>query len=134
MFPAMPGEDDELVNPGMYGKALAIHLQQRLMEKGYEVSFTCCEDWGWWVEISGHPFLFGVCVYCISHTRETQEYCVRVGTDAERRWSWKRFRMVDTGPAVEKLLFGLVGMLSKDPSLELLGMPSDLPEIRFQED
>ena len=55
-FPILPGENEELVNEGMYGKAAAEYLQLKLRERGYEVPFVCCEDWGWWVELKNAPF------------------------------------------------------------------------------
>jgi glycine/D-amino acid oxidase-like deaminating enzyme len=62
-FPVLPGEDDELINPGTYGKALAEYLRQRLRERSINAPFTCCEDWGWWVAVKDLPFVAGVCVY-----------------------------------------------------------------------
>ena len=62
-FPVLPGEREELVNDGMYGKALAQYLQAKLVDLGYNAPFICCEDWGWWVELRGAPFVFGVCIY-----------------------------------------------------------------------
>ncbi len=41
----MPGEDDELVNEGMYGKACSQYLQANLACRGYSVPFVVCEDW-----------------------------------------------------------------------------------------
>jgi hypothetical protein len=35
-FPILPGEKEELVNEGMYGKALAQYLQEKLRERGYD--------------------------------------------------------------------------------------------------
>jgi hypothetical protein len=62
-FAILPGEADELVNEGMYGKALSEYLTEQLRKRGYRVPLYCCEDWGWWIEISDYPFHFGVCVY-----------------------------------------------------------------------
>ena len=50
----MPGEDDELVNPGMYGKALSLHLGKQLKTRGYAIRMLICEDWGWYTEFE-HP-------------------------------------------------------------------------------
>jgi hypothetical protein len=33
-FPVLPGEKEELVNEGTYGKALAGYLQKKLKERG----------------------------------------------------------------------------------------------------
>ena len=42
----LPGEDQELVNEGTYGKACALYLQAQLTARGYAVLFFTCEDWG----------------------------------------------------------------------------------------
>lgn len=69
-FPVLPGEEQELVNPGTYGKALAQYLETRLTERAHAVPFICCEDWGWWVEVKGLPFVTGVRVYATSDLPE----------------------------------------------------------------
>ena len=97
-FTVLPGEEGELVNPGTYGKALAQYLEACLKEKAYEVPFICCEDWGWWVEIKGLPFATGVRVYATSGLPENHELCVTVTPAPGPRWSWRRFRPIDTTP------------------------------------
>ncbi|MEO8271005.1 MAG: hypothetical protein ABI557_14880, partial [Aureliella sp.] len=61
-FPILPGEKEELVNEGMYGKALSKYLQVKLTDRDYDVPFVCSEDWGWWLELKTAPFAFGVCI------------------------------------------------------------------------
>jgi len=126
-FPVLPGEDEELVNPGTYGKALAQYLEVRLKEKAYEVPFICCEDWGWWVEIKGLPFATGVCVYATSDLPENHELCIAVAPTPGSRWSWRRFRPIDTTPYVTKLLADLTAVFTSDPEVEVLGFPEDSP-------
>jgi hypothetical protein len=94
-FPVLPEEDDELVNEGTYGKALAQYLESRLKDRGYDVPFICCEDWGWWVEIRGQPFALGLCVYGGRSLAEAQELCFFISMERGRRWSWTRFRFID---------------------------------------
>ena len=91
-FPVLPGEDGELVNEGTYGKALAQYLEMRLKERSYPVSFICCEDWGWWIEIKGLPFVTGVCIYATGNLPDTNELCVAVDSAPGKRWSWSRFQ------------------------------------------
>jgi hypothetical protein len=52
-----------------FGKALADYLQAKLTERGYEAPFIILEDWGWWVELNGAPFAFGVCIMACKTTR-----------------------------------------------------------------
>jgi hypothetical protein len=44
-FPVMPGEDQEITNERMYGKALCHYLQAELPQAGLKVPAYCNEDW-----------------------------------------------------------------------------------------
>lgn len=44
-FPVLERERNELVNEGIYGKALRTFLQARLPLAGIDVPFFCNEDW-----------------------------------------------------------------------------------------
>jgi hypothetical protein len=123
----LPGEDDELINPGTYGKALAEYLRQCLRERSINAPFTCCEDWGWWVEVKDLPFVAGVCVYATDEMPETKEFCVSVSPAPERRWSWSRFRVVDTSRDVGRILSAVTSILEADPEVEILGFPKEYP-------
>lgn len=126
-FPVLPGEDDELVNEGTYGKALALYLEERLKEKSHRVPFICCEDWGWWVEIEGHPFTTGVRIYATENLAESHELCVAVAPDPGQRWSWSRFRFVDTTKVAKKLFADLNQIFTSDPEVETLGHTQEYP-------
>jgi hypothetical protein len=126
-FAALPGEEDELVNPGMFGKALSLYLQEKLAEKGHEVPTFNCEDWGWWVEVAGPPFPFGVCVYCGAAQDGTHEYACLVGLTSPSKWSWKQFRKIDATPWARKLFEDLVAVFESDPQVELVAITEDCP-------
>lgn len=126
-FPTLPGEADELVNEGTYGKALAGYLDARLRTRGYEVPFIGCEDWGWWVEIAGQPFALGCCVYGASDAAGGPDLCVKVSRDPERKWSLLKFGMIDTAPRVNKLFDDLKEVFLSDPEVRILGYPDDFP-------
>lgn len=126
-FPVLPGEEDELVNEGTYGKALAQYLETQLKARSYDVACICCEDWGWWLELRGQPFVMGVCVYGSPDLPKTHELCVTISPEAGRCWSWRQFRFVDrTGP-VTKLFAELREILVADPAIEVLGYPEGFP-------
>lgn len=95
-FPILPGEDDEIVNNGMYGKALSEYLKAELTKQGYQVPFVCAEDWGWWVELSVDQMRAGICVYAVPETSEPVEYVCTDGFKGDRKWSWSKFRFIDT--------------------------------------
>lgn len=126
-FPIQPGEADELVNEGTYGKALAEYLQGRLLELGYEAPFVCCEDWGWWVDIKGQPFTLGICVYGFPNDDNSLDLCFQISEKPERRWSWTRFQFIDRAPTVEKLSRDLEEIVDSDPEIQLLGYPKEFP-------
>jgi hypothetical protein len=126
-FPILLGEDAELVNEGMYGKAFAQYLQARLIERGYQVSFVCCEDWGWWVELKGQPFALGLCIYGRAMEDGSLDLCVCASAEPERRWSWTRFRVIDRTPRVNQLNTDLKAIVESDPDIRLLSYTADFP-------
>jgi hypothetical protein len=126
-FTIMPGEDDDLVNEGMYGKSLAIYLQQELTKQGYEVPFYCCEDWGWWVELKGYPYTFGVCIYGQKLESGELDLYVTDGAVSNRVWSWRKFRFLDISETVAKLHHDLVIIFRNDPEVRLLATDLDSP-------
>lgn len=62
-FPIQPGEDQEITNERMYGKALCTYLQEHLPRAGVNVPFFCNEDWGWWLEVERGDFKMALCIY-----------------------------------------------------------------------
>lgn len=129
-FPILPGEEKELVNPGMYGKAIAQYLQEKLRDRGYEVPFFCNEDWGWFVKLKGAPFDCGVCIYCWSAKDRPLDFFCTDSAVGLRQWSWSRFRFVDK-PWVRKLHDDMVTIFRGDPEVEVVStdlddFPSDL--------
>ncbi len=120
------------MNEGMYGKALAQYLQTKLRERGYEAPFVCCEDWGWWVELKGPPFPFGVCIYAAPGQKppapdRPADYVCTDGAVGPRQWSWRKFRFVDTAPWVQKLHADLLAIFQADPEVETCGVSDDFP-------
>ena len=124
-FPILPGEREELVNEGMYGKAVAKYLQARLRDRGYDAPFFCCEDWGWWVELRNAPFGFGVCIYCGPEREGPLDFFCTDGAPGRRKWSWRRFRFMDTAPWAEKLHGDLVSIFRADPDVQLISTDLD---------
>ena len=55
LFPPYEGEE-ELINPGIYGKRLAEFLRDGLRKEGFEPSEPVAEDWGWVLPISNPQF------------------------------------------------------------------------------
>ena len=126
-FPILPGEDDEIINDGMYGKALSEYLQSRLIERRYEAPFVCAEDWGWWVELRGAPFTFGVSIYALPETNDPIEFVCTDGAVSPRKWSWKQFRFIDTAPWADKLHKDMIEIFKADKDVQIVGVSDDFP-------
>jgi hypothetical protein len=126
-FPVLPGEREELVNEGMFGKALALYLQAKLADLVYDAPFICCEDWGWWVELKGAPFAFGVCIYSRAGEGSPVDFACAAGLPGSRKWSWKRLGFVETSTWVEKLSRDLVAVFQADTDLEVVGTFEEFP-------
>lgn len=126
-FPILPGEEQEIVNEGTYGKALALYLQTAIRELGYPSPLLCCEDWGWWVGVAGQPFTLGLCVYGFAVDGQLSEFCVCAGPEAPRAWSWKRFRFLDRTAVAARVHEDTLAILTRDPEIEVLGCPEDFP-------
>jgi len=63
-FPPIEGED-QLVNPGVWGKRLADYLREGLHREGIEAGEPIAEDWGWVLPLPDDPF--GVWVGCSNY-------------------------------------------------------------------
>jgi hypothetical protein len=126
-FHTLPGEEEELVNEGMFGKALALYLQEGLQRVGYAVPHICAEDWGWWVGAEDGTGCIDVCVYGTPDEEKVPELAVSVGTRKGRYWSWSRFRFVDDTARVEKLHADLLRLFAEDPQIETIGESGGFP-------
>lgn len=127
MFFILPGEAEQIINEGTYGKALAEYLTEKLRERGYNAPFFCCEDWGWWVELAGYPFTFGVCIYGRACADGSLHHYLSDEASPTRRWSWRRFRFDCTGAeeAAATLHADLVAILRADPNVHVLATDLD---------
>jgi hypothetical protein len=124
----MPGEDDELVNEGMYGKAFARYLQDSLTQNGYEAPDVVCEDWGWWVTIAGLPFTCGIGVYGMQiDDTDDLDLCVTVLARRGKIWSWSKFGFVDTTPELDKLHETIRGICNADDEVTVVAETPDFP-------
>ena len=95
-FPILEGEKQELVNDGMFGKALCTYLQERLPPAGLPVPFFCNEDWGWWLQTERNGFRLGLCIYSDPGAdADPERYALMPSLQSPRQWSWSRFRWID---------------------------------------
>ena len=126
-FPPLPGEEEELVNPGTYGKALAEYLQEKLRARAYDSPSICCEDWGWWVTVCLPDKTIGLSCYR-AHDKDGEcEFACSTSLEKARSWSWKRFRFVDLSDQLGRLDADLKAILEEDPEIEFLGEVEEFP-------
>ena len=126
-FPVLPGEEEELINEGTYGKSLAEYVQSKLRERGYDAPFVICEDWGWWVHLNEAPFSFGVCIYSDQDAVQRGEFVCTDSLIKSRKWSWKNLGFVDTSPWGEKLHSDLLSIFQTDEDVSILEVSDEFP-------
>jgi hypothetical protein len=97
-FEIESGEDEE-TNPGVYGRAFAHWLADRLKARGESVEQIVTEDWGWCVILTRKPYLLWI--GCGNRADRTDEWGAFV--TAEPGIFQRLFRTVDTRPAVAHL-------------------------------
>ena len=116
----------------MYGRQLAIWLQARLDEAGYEAEPVIAEDWGWCIMVARKPFMLWVgCGPMMDYTNVKGDDAMPAKEDvfwscfAEAEVSlWKRlFKGPDTAPALKKLNGVLVSILGSEQGIQLVGVP-----------
>lgn len=127
-FPVLPGEDTEVVNEGMYGKALCNYLQAELPLLGITVNFYCAEDWGWWVDVTENGFNMGLRVYSHNAIGETPEiYVIASSIDKRKKWYWKKLKSIDVTDQVNSIFDKVVNALKADPDIWSVERHDDFP-------
>ena len=127
-FPILEGEENELVNEGMYGKALCLYLEKKLPLNGIEVPSFCCEDWGWWIEVAQEKFQMGLCVYSDpSAGGNPDKYAVISSVTKETKWSWSKFRKIDVSDNVLKVMDTVEKVFREDDQIKSISRQDDYP-------
>jgi hypothetical protein len=122
-FPKAEGEEQELVNPGTYGKAFALYLQDKLKSMGYDAPSVLCEDWGWWVEISGLGFSLGLCVYAREDDAgQLREFVCCSSVSEKRKFVWTKLRTVDCELAVRLLMDRIDAALRREQGVQFISV------------
>lgn len=118
LFPVLKGEDEELINPGTYGKALAVFIREQLEAKGYNFSFIVCEDFGWWVEFKGLPFHLGI--ICRVLPDKNDNFLCGLSIEEGKVWSWKRFWFVDTTNVIKSIKSDILTIFNNTDGTEIV--------------
>ena len=127
-FPRMPGEDQEIINPGCYGKALCQYLEAVLPGEGLGVAFFCAEDWGWWLEIESPFCNMGLCIYADSEAgQDPARYAILPSIQQARQWSWSKLRFMDRSQDVLAVMAIVERVLQHDAEISLVARYDDYP-------
>ena len=128
-FPIMEGEDDEVINDGMYGKALSLYISNELKSNNYDIPFYLSEDFGWWIEVKKLGFSLGIIIYSESEPGENPEKYVVTSsvTKPIKKWSWKKLRYIDYTSKITDMLDVLYEKFQSDPEVEYSKRHDEFP-------
>ena len=129
-FPILEGEEEELVNEGMYGKGLCLYLQKELPSEGMEAPFFCCEDWGWWIEVKDKDYVLGLCIYSDPDGGpgiNPKKYVVISSITNETKWSWSKFRKINVSNNVKNILDAVERIFNKDGEIKKVTRENEYP-------
>jgi hypothetical protein len=127
-FPILDGEEDEVVNEGMYGKALCQYLEREMPRVGLEVPLFLAEDWGWWIEVKENDFVLGLQIYSDSEAGENPEkYAIMSSISKSSKWQWKKFRKIDLTNQITEIMNKIYQVLSEDPEILVVKRHDDFP-------
>jgi hypothetical protein len=111
-FPACEGEE-ELVNPGIWGKLLAEYLAENLERMGFEPQEPITEDWGYYIGLENPEFALGV---GCSHQSGPDDSFVCILTP-DKPVIRKLFKKIDTTEQVGRVASALDKLLRSDPDI-----------------
>ena len=119
-FRPLPGENEEIVNPGNYGKALALLLKENLEIEGYKFAFLIAEDFGWWLEVENSPFHLGIIIVREPSSDSEDEHLCQLSCKNGKAWSWKKLRFVDRTTYLSVLWPKIIKILEREPDISLI--------------
>jgi hypothetical protein len=127
-FPILEGEDDEIVNENMYGKALCKYLENILPKTGIKVLTYFPEDWGWWLEVEDNDFNMALCIYSDPEAKHDPErYAILPSILKEKKWSWSQFKYIDLSKNVLKIMDALEKVFKEDAEIRAVTRHDDFP-------
>ena len=127
-FPVLEGEEAELVNEGMYGKALCLYLEKELPQLNFNVPSFCCEDWGWWVTVNSGKFEMGLCIYSDPDSGDQPtRYAIMSSITEGEKWLWSRFRKIDMSQDVTQIMDAVEKLFNEDSEITQVSRHDDYP-------
>ena len=111
-----PYGEDELINPGLWGKRLAEYFVAKLPAHGLEADEPIAEDWGWYVPIEIDGAALALC--CGHQDGDDDEFLVF--TDPQEPVTRKFFKKIDVTAQLTRLVGVVDAILSADPDIREL--------------
>lgn len=111
-FPPYNNEEEEL-NPGVWGKRLAEYLVLKLSELGIGAGDIVPEDWGWYVPVEIDGLTLALC--CGHQQGDNDQFLCF--TDPKAPVIRKFFRKIDVMPQLSRLVTALEKILASDPDI-----------------
>lgn len=112
-FPAYEGEE-ELINPGLWGKPLAEYFVQKLSEKGIVAETIIAEDWGWYIPIQNEGFRLAIC--CGHQDGDDDQFLCF--TDPSTPVFRKFLKKIDATAQLTMVIDAVSQILSSDPDIK----------------
>ena len=112
IFPPYDEEEEE-INPGIWGKKLAEYLQKNLPNHGVKVTSIGAEDWGWMVELENDEF--PLWIGCGHRGGNNNEFLcfIEPSKPLIRKW----FKKIDTTVQVSRVSEALKNIFESDPDI-----------------
>lgn len=111
-FPPYENEEEE-INPGLWGKRLAEYLVLKLSEKGFSTEAIIPEDWGCYIPVKNDGLSLALC--CGHQYGDDDQFLCF--TDPKTPVVRKLFRKVDATPQLSRLVEALHDIMVSDPDI-----------------
>jgi hypothetical protein len=106
-------DEEEQINPGLWGKRLAEYLVQKFADRGIETEEMVAEDWGWYVPVRNEGFRLALC--CGHQNGDDDEFVCF--TDPSTPIVKKLFKKIDATPQLTRLTEALRQILASDSDI-----------------
>lgn len=128
-FPVMDGEDEEICNENMYGKALCQYLEKKLPEAGITSRYFLNEDWGWWQEVEYGEFSMALCIYSFEFDSNgnPSSYVIMPSEQNDKKWSWSKFRKINITNNVLTIMDIVAEIFENDHEIQSVSRHDDYP-------
>lgn len=107
-------DEEEQINPGLWGKRLAEYLVENLAEKGIETDQIVAEDWGWYIPVRNPEFRLALC--CGHQSGDDDQFLCF--TDPATPVVKKFFKKIDATPQLTRLTAALQQIFASDPDIK----------------